>query len=127
MKYSDLSKKAKKYVTDVHQYIRKYKIEQPVKSKSIELEFGIGGVTVREIVHYLRTEEKAPICSDAKGYFYARNKHEAIRTIRQLRSRIRQINEACCALENAEYPVETENQVGFGFKVERKKTFEWPD
>ena len=117
--YSDLSKKAKKHLTNVEKQIKMHFKNNTILSRRIENTWGISGVTVREIVHYLRVVEKEPICSDSSGYFYAKTREDAAHTIRQLRSRIKHINEAACALESANYP-ETEEQIGFGFKLEKK-------
>ena len=125
MTTESLSKKSKKYLWYVQDLIEKHRKENPVLSRQIENTFGISGVNVREIVHYLRVNEKLPICSDSTGYFYARNREEASHTIKQLRSRIRQINEAACAIESADYP-KTEEQLGFGVKL-KKKYMGYPD
>ena len=79
----------------------------PIKSSEIERKLHIAGVTVREIVHRARTVDNLPVCSDSKGYYFPMNKSEADRTIRQLRSRAKQLVEAANGIE--EYYI-TDNQ-----------------
>ena len=71
----------------------------PIKSYEIENKLSISGVTVREIVHRARTVDNIPICSDSKGYYYPTSKLEADKTIRQLRSRAKQLVEAANGIE----------------------------
>ena len=73
MSKESLSKKSQKYMYRVQDLIERHKKENPILSRHIENTFDISGVTVREVVHYLRVNEKRPICSDSSGYFYARN------------------------------------------------------
>ena len=120
MSKESLSKKSQKYMYRVLNLIERHKKENPILSRHIERTFDISGVNVREIVHYLRVYDKRPICSDSTGYFYARNKMEASHTVKQLRSRVKHINEAATALESAQFP-ETQEQLGLGLKVEQKK------
>ena len=120
-----MTKKSKQYKWQVMNEIKQYKMNNPIKSKELQVKFGLRGVHIREIVHFLRTEEHLPICSDSSGYFYARNKYEAQHTIAQLRSRIRQINEAVLGIEKAEYEPEQDNQQTFGFQI--KRNYEYPD
>ena len=86
-----LSKKAKKHLTYILNDIKRATMDSPVKSKVLEVRYGIGGVTVREIVHHCRAYMEEPICSDANGYFYPKSKHEADHTLAQLKSRIKEI------------------------------------
>lgn len=46
-------------------------------------------VDIREVVHYLRAVEHAPIGSDSSGYFYALSPNELQHAIAQLESRVR--------------------------------------
>ena len=66
-------------------------------SADIERIFGIGGAAVREIVNKLRCKGQ-PVCSDANGYYYAKNTNEINNTISQLLGRTRKINEAARGL-----------------------------
>ena len=120
MSKESLSKKSQKYMYRVQDLIERHKKENPILSRQIENTFDISGVNVREIVHYLRVYDKQPVCSDSSGYFYARNKMEASHTVKQLRSRVRHINEAATALESAQFP-ETQEQLGLGIKMKAKK------
>jgi biotin operon repressor len=63
----------------------------------IESVFGISGVTVRWIVNKLRCDGQ-PVCSDANGYFYAKNRNEINSTVTQLLSRTKKINDAARGL-----------------------------
>ena len=45
---------------------------------------------------------------------------EASHTVKQLRSRVKHINEAATALESAHFP-DTQEQLGFGFESKKKK------
>jgi hypothetical protein len=80
--------------------IKRHTQENPVKSKQIENKWFLSGTQVRETIHYLRVHKNEPICSDAKGYFYARNKQECQHTIAQLRSRIIKLTQVARAMEN---------------------------
>lgn len=64
-----------------------------IQSKSLALRLQISGRKIRDIVNALRCEGY-PICSDDGGYYYAANRQEAMRSIRQLNSRIEKIAEA---------------------------------
>ena len=120
MSKQSLSKKSQRCLYRVLDLIERHKKENPILSRHIERTFDISGVNVREIVHYLRVYDKKPICSDSSGYFYARNKVEASHTIKQLRSRVKHINEAATALESANFP-NTQEQMDFGFKTKVDK------
>ena len=75
-------------------------IENPIYSKEIERSLGISDVAVRDAVHRARTVENIPICSGNTGYFMPRDKAEALRTIKSLRSRAAQNNEAADGIED---------------------------
>jgi hypothetical protein len=47
-------------------------------------------------------------------------------TIRQMRSRIKFINEAVCGMEKATFAPEEDQQQGFGFEIKTKYD-DWPD
>lgn len=94
-----LSKKASKHLKYVLMDIKNATIADPIKSKTMELRYGIGGVTIREIVHYLRAYMNEPICSDANGYFYPQSKFEANHTIAQLKSRVKEIMKVVKGIE----------------------------
>ena len=74
-------------------------IENPIYSREIERSLGISDVSVRDAVHKARTIENIPICAGNKGYFMPRDKAEALRTIKSLRSRATQNNEAADGIE----------------------------
>lgn len=61
-----------------------------VSSRELEYAFRIRGPDLRRAVNHLRGDG-IPICSTDKGYFYASTEQELLRTVRQLRSRIRKI------------------------------------
>jgi len=71
--------------------------ENAVQSARIEYIFGLNGVTVRQIVNKLRCEGR-PVCSDANGYYYAKNRNEINNTVMQLLGRTRKINDAARGL-----------------------------
>ena len=73
--------------------------DKPIFSSEIERSLGISGVIIRDIVHRARTEQNIPICAESKGYFMPRDKVEALRTIKSLRSRASQNNEAANGIE----------------------------
>ena len=72
--------------------IKQHRVENPIKAYQIKAKLGISSVKIREIVNELRADDNLPICSDSTGYFYARNKAEALHTISQLRSRAKHIH-----------------------------------
>ena len=74
-------------------------IENPIYSKEIERSLGISDVAVRDAVHKARTVENIPICAGNTGYFMPRDKAEALRTIKSLRSRAKQNLEAAEGIE----------------------------
>lgn len=71
--------------------------ERSVSSAAIEHDFDINGRVVRQIINKLRCEGQ-PVCSDANGYYYAKNKDEIDGTITQLLSRTKKINAAARGL-----------------------------
>ena len=74
-------------------------IENPIFSKEIERSLAISDVAVRDAVHKARTVENIPICAGNTGYFMPRDKAEALRTIKSLRSRAKQNLEAAEGIE----------------------------
>jgi biotin operon repressor len=84
---------------DVLRYLRERHTgaEKAVISGDIELNFGIGGAAVRQIVNKLRCNGQ-PVCSDASGYFYAKNSDEINATITQLLGRTKKVTEAAQGL-----------------------------
>lgn len=94
-----ISKKARKYLNYILMDIKTSTIDAPVKSKTMELRYNIKGVTIREVVHYLRAYMNEPVCSDANGYFYPKSKIEANHTIAQLKSRIKKISDGVNGIE----------------------------
>ena len=115
-----MTKKAQKKIWDVIEYLKTRNIKNKTTSKSLELEFCLSGAEIRSIVHYGRSVLHLPICSDSNGYFYARNKYQMEHTIRQMRSRIKFINDAVCGMEKATFAPEDDAQQGFGFNVKTK-------
>jgi biotin operon repressor len=71
--------------------------ENAVSSARIEYIFGLSGAAVRQIVNRLRCDGR-PVCSDANGYCYAKNRDEINNTVTQLLSRTRKINDAARGL-----------------------------
>ena len=74
-------------------------IDNPIYSKEIERSLAISDVSVRDAVHKARTIENIPICAGNKGYFMPRDRAEALRTIKSLRSRATQNMEAADGIE----------------------------
>ncbi|HOG67869.1 MAG TPA: hypothetical protein PK366_00695 [Fibrobacteraceae bacterium] len=64
-----------------------------VQSAPLEMFFDISGRKIRDIVNALRCEGH-PICSDENGYYYGETALEVMRSINQLKSRTKKINEA---------------------------------
>lgn len=95
-----LSNKAYKYKDYILNDISEATIEKPLKSRFMERKYRISGVIIRQAVHYLRTVDKKPICSDTNGYFIARSRSEADHCIKSMRSRMREINKVAVALES---------------------------
>lgn len=56
---------------------------------------GLSGPKIREHIHYLRTVKKLPIVGDRHGYYMAENELELKHLIRSLKSRSKEITEAC--------------------------------
>ena len=79
--------------------IQSRNIENPIYSREIERSLGISDVSVRDAVHKARTIENIPVCAGNKGYFMPRDKAEALRTIKSLRSRAKQNLEAAEGIE----------------------------
>ena len=91
--------KKKPHSSHIIHKIHSRTIENPIYSKEIERSLGISDVSVRDAVHKARTIENIPICSGNTGYFMPRDKAEALRTIKSLRSRAKQNNEAADGIE----------------------------
>ena len=79
--------------------IQERNADNPIYSAEIERRLGVNGVHVRDAVHKARTIENIPICAGQKGYFMPRYKAEALRTIKSLRSRAKQLVEAANGIE----------------------------
>lgn len=93
------SKRALKIKHHILMDVKNATLDLPIKSKVLERRYGVGGATIREVVHYLRTVDREPICSDSTGYYFPKNRTEAQHTIAQLRSRVKEINEVANAIE----------------------------
>lgn len=68
-------------------------IENAVFSKEIEKIFHMSGSDVRMTVNEMRCRG-VPICSSAKGYYYAKTTEDIERTLRHLNSRAEKIQKA---------------------------------
>ncbi len=95
-----IGQKASRVKTYILMDIKRGTMDLPVKSKTLERRYGVGGATIREAIHHLRVVDKEPICSDSSGYWFPKNKFELGHTIAQLRSRVKKINEVANALEH---------------------------
>lgn len=73
---------------------------QAVSSSELEAAFSMSGREIRTAVNALRSAGE-PICSDENGYYYAASEQELKHSIRQLDSRIGQIERAKKGLEKA--------------------------
>ena len=91
--------KKKPHSSHIIHKIQTRTIENPIFSKEIERSLAISDVLVRDAVHKARTVENIPICAGNTGYFMPRDKAEALRTIKSLRSRAKQNNEAADGIE----------------------------
>ena len=80
------------YLRDNHTGAENY-----AASADIERIFGISNRAVRQIINKLRCAGQ-PICSDANGYFYAKNHDEINDTVTQLLSRTKKIVHAAQGL-----------------------------
>ena len=91
--------KKKPHSSHIIHKIQARTIDNPIYSKEIERSLSISDVTVRDAVHKARTIENIPICAGNTGYFMPRDKAEALRTIKSLRSRAKQNMEAAEGIE----------------------------
>ena len=91
--------KKKPHSSHIVHKIQTRTIENPIYSKEIERSLSISDVSVRDAVHKARTIDNIPICAGNTGYFMPRDKAEALRTIKSLRSRAKQNNEAADGIE----------------------------
>ena len=64
-------------------------VDNPIISKTLEVEFGLGGPALRAVIHALR-ETGHPICSNSKGYFIG-SREDVLSTIESLDQRARSI------------------------------------
>lgn len=115
-----MSRKADVKKWEVINLLKRRRIATHIKSHRLEQIFKLSGSEIRSIVHFARSIHHLPVCSDSAGYFYATNKFQTEHTIRQMRSRIRFINEAVCGIEKAIFEPEEDTQRGFGFNVKTK-------
>ena len=86
----------------VAEHLQRYHLGEAlsVSSKELERTFQIRGPELRRIINQLRGSG-VPICSYDYGYYYAETEQELLRTIRQLRSRIKKIAHAERGLTSA--------------------------
>ena len=88
MEHVDINERLLNYLRNNHRGAGK-----AIQSKSLALRLQISGRKIRDVVNTLRCEGY-PICSDDGGYYYAANRQDVMRSIRQLNSRIEKIAEA---------------------------------
>ena len=81
-------------VNEVLYMIKQRTPNSPVKSADIQKYLGVSGVVVRKCVNELRVIHKKPICSGARGYYFAPNKTHWERTKAQLLSRAKELRKA---------------------------------
>lgn len=83
-------------------YLKKYHngAGRAASSGVLEVAFSATGREIRTAVNALRSDGE-PICSDENGYYYAVTEQELRHSIRQLDSRIGQIERAKNGLEKA--------------------------
>lgn len=74
--------------------------DKAASSGVLEAAVAVTGREIRAAVNALRSDGE-PICSDENGYYYAANEQELRYSIRQLESRIGQIERAKKGLEKA--------------------------
>ena len=81
------------------EHLKKYHRGQESAASSRELEaaFHLKGTELRRVINRLRCNS-FPICSDATGYFYAKQPSEIKATIAQLTGRISKISAAAKGL-----------------------------
>ena len=91
--------KKKPHSSHIIHKIQTRTIDNPIFSKEIERSLAISDVLVRDAVHKARTVDNIPICAGNTGYFMPRDKAEALRTIKSLRSRAKQNLEAAEGIE----------------------------
>ena len=91
--------KNKVYSSTIIYEIQRRTKDNPIFSKELERLFGVSDVKIRDVVHKARTIENIPICAGNTGYFMPRDMAEALRTIKSLRSRAKQNNEAAEGIE----------------------------
>lgn len=90
--------------------IKRFTIDDPIKSYEIEVTYSIGGPAVRKIVRYYRLLGQ-PIGSGSKGYYLARNKEEYDLTLAHLRERALKELELVSAGEKINWNHPAEEQV----------------
>ena len=95
--------KNKVYSSTIIYEIQRRTKDNPIFSKELERLFGVSDVKIRDVVHKARTIDNIPICAGNTGYFMPRDKAEALRTIKSLRSRASQNNEAADGIEKHYY------------------------
>tara|TARA_Y100000310_G_scaffold124006_1_gene122752 strand:+ start:646 stop:960 length:315 start_codon:yes stop_codon:yes gene_type:complete len=91
--------KNKVYSSTIIYEIQRRTKDNPIFSKELERLFGVSDVKIRDVVHKARTIDNIPICAGNTGYFMPRDMAEALRTIKSLRSRAKQNNEAAEGIE----------------------------
>lgn len=80
---------------ELYDYLRENHVgaKKAVPSFKLEAAFDLNGTQIRKAVNTLRVCGY-PICSDFNGYYFAKNKNEVLKTIAQLSSRTKKINDA---------------------------------
>ena len=74
--------------------------DRTIKSAELERTMKMNGTDLRKLVNKLR-RKAVPICSGRDGYFYARTAGDILRTIRQLKVMIRELQAAVDGLTAA--------------------------
>lgn len=97
---TDIPPEIRAQAAQVRRVIEPRTAASPILSPAVERATGLSGVQVRALVHALR-EAGEPICSNSRGYWYARSADELNGTIEHLRQRRNSLGAVLGGLERA--------------------------
>ena len=92
--------KAAKYAEPVLYIIKRYGVDNPIKSHQIEKILAVSGAVVRGAVSFLRDNGHA-VCSGSRGYYYDYTGKETKKTIAHLRQRAQRMLNVANKLEKS--------------------------
>lgn len=87
---------------EIEEYLREHHITEKtaINARDLGTLFNVKGKPLRDIINNLR-QEGVPVCSSWFGYWYSTDPEDVEKTIKQLESRVTNINKAIQGLSKS--------------------------